>query len=280
MRKFLLLLPVLAFCACNNPEEPKTAAVQGVEKRKAIYIPKVEAGFEGYYSGAFVAEGDEYLDARRITMRIDSVRRGIVYGWSIVAGNEQLFKGPLEKVEDGVVAFVGREPGTDAHDGSFRVRISGDSLRGTWTAFDKSLKQPLKNLALLRRSFRYNPENMLDHAVRGDFMEGSYDRKSDKAEALNEAVFTLNASAQALRPADLENLYKADLEVLRNTIYARHGYSFRNARMRAAFDHSVEWYVPVSSDVTALLTPLELKNIALIKRYEGHAEKYYDSFGR
>ena len=88
-----------------------------------------------------------------------------------------------------------------------------------------------------------------------------------------------NASLSLLETEDVETRYKADLEVLRNAIYARHGYSFRNPRMRALF-HYVEWYIPVSVDVTGQLTETEKKNIALIKRYETHAGKYYDAFGR
>jgi len=38
--------------------------------------------------------------------------------------------------------------------------------------------------------------------------------------------------------------------------------------------------MPVSTDVRAQLTDLEKKNIDLIKRYEEHAEKYYDEYGR
>jgi hypothetical protein len=50
--------------------------------------------------------------------------------------------------------------------------------------------------------------------------------------------------------------------------------------MRCFFDNFVEWYVPVKTDVTAELTDIEKQNIELIKRYEKHADKYYDSFGR
>jgi hypothetical protein len=38
--------------------------------------------------------------------------------------------------------------------------------------------------------------------------------------------------------------------------------------------------MPVSTDVRNDLTDLEKKNIELIKRYEEHAEKYYDEYGR
>jgi pyridoxine 5'-phosphate synthase PdxJ len=75
-------------------------------------------------------------------------------------------------------------------------------------------------------------------------------------------------------------MFKGDLEVLRNSIYARHGYSFRNRKMRYIFDNYTEWYMPVSLNVEKELTEIEKKNIDLLKRYENHAAKYYDEFGR
>ncbi len=41
----------------------------------------------------------------------------------------------------------------------------------------------------------------------------------------------------------------------------------------------VELILENSIDVTNELTDVEKKNIALIKRYEEHAESYYDTFG-
>ena len=52
-------------------------------------------------------------------------------------------------------------------------------------------------------------------------------------------------------------MYQGDLEVMRNSIYARHGYSFRNRRMRFLFDQLVDWYMPVSVNITGELTDLE-----------------------
>ncbi len=49
--------------------------------------------------------------------------------------------------------------------------------------------------------------------------------------------------------------------------------------MRYFFDR-VEWYIPVSVDVTKELTELEKSNIEILKRYENHAATYYDRFGR
>jgi hypothetical protein len=72
---------------------------------------------------------------------------------------------------------------------------------------------------------------------------------------------------------------KADLFVLRNAIYARHGYSFKNQQLRAYFDQQ-PWYIPISTDIKSELTPIEKQNIALLMRYENNAKEYYDAFGR
>lgn len=87
------------------------------------------------------------------------------------------------------------------------------------------------------------------------------------------------ASQRELKPEDVENRMKPDLELMRNEIFARHGYCFKRKEMRQAFE-AEEWYVPDNTDVCSKLTPLEKKNIEMIKRYEQYAEDYGDEFGR
>ena len=101
----------------------------------------------------------------------------------------------------------------------------------------------------------------------------------DTSEYITSDSTKFNASTTLLTTKDVENMYKRDLEVIRNTIYARHGYSFQNREMRYFFDN-LTWYIPVSIDVTKELTDIETKNIKLLKRYEKHAASYYDNFGR
>lgn len=280
-----LLFPLgaaLLLAACHNSDAPKVGAAQSAPKpsKPVVVNPEVIAGIEGFYTGPFEAsEGGDFRTTTRITICIDSVRGNAVYGWSIVGGNRRPFTGTAQHTAS-EWTFTAREPGNDAHDGTFTGRFIDTTLAGTWTAFNTQTKIPQRNFDLVRRHYHYDPTVMLDNGSNVDFNDVTYDEKRDEGEMLSDAVFKLNASTKALKPADVENLYKADLEILRNTIYARHGYSFRNPRIRAAFDHSVDWYLPVSDDVTAQLTPLERQNIALLTRYEAHATKYYGSFGR
>ena len=87
------------------------------------------------------------------------------------------------------------------------------------------------------------------------------------------------ASAKVLGMPDVENLMKNELEIMRNEIFARHGYLFPKKEMREYFENQ-DWYVGVSADIKDQLTSLEKKNIALILRLEHYADEHGDDFGR
>jgi hypothetical protein len=95
----------------------------------------------------------------------------------------------------------------------------------------------------------------------------------------SESISNINSSTKKLKESDIKNLKKIDLEILRNTIFARHGLSFKTKKVRQFFD-DVEWYIPVAANVDNKLTETEKQNIVLLKRFEKYAEDNYDSFGR
>lgn len=282
---FTPALLLLIACGNNNTSTPmvKSDAKTKETKPAAVYGPAVKYGIEGYYTGLFRADTyDESQDVNtnRITVRIDSLDGKNIYGRSIVAGNDRPFTGPYTKNGNTYEANA-KEPGNNKYDGQFTFTLDSKTsvLKGSWEPFDKSTPVKRRSYELEHRTFAYNPslqlsEDMVDMPLPGTFT------KDDRAEIVTTDALQKNASTTLLKTSDVENLYLADLEVLRNSIYARHGYSFRNLRMRELFDHYVSWYMPVSTDVSMQLTEIEKKNIELIKRYEKHATKYYDSFGR
>ena len=69
------------------------------------------------------------------------------------------------------------------------------------------------------------------------------------------------------------------LGYIRNEIYARHGYSFKNKGWRYEFE-GLDWYVPVGIDIRDKLTDVEVANIGLIYEYESYYDDYYDEYGR
>jgi hypothetical protein len=77
-------------------------------------------------------------------------------------------------------------------------------------------------------------------------------------------------SERPIRPGELESLSLGELELMRNEIYARHGWIFRRADLRNYFE-SQPWYRPRSDNayysnrqVEAELSPLERRNLRII----------------
>lgn len=65
--------------------------------------------------------------------------------------------------------------------------------------------------------------------------------------------------------ADVEGLTVSELRIMRNEIFARHGYAFQTDDMRAYFGRQ-PWYTSRSRSVS--LSPVEQYNVQFIKRYE------------
>ncbi|MDP1801356.1 MAG: YARHG domain-containing protein [Bacteroidota bacterium] len=238
----------------------------------------------GFYVGGFIADiKDESklpMYMNKINISVDSIKNDILFGHSVVAGNNRPFKGNILQKENIYTAQV-KEPGDDKYDGVFTFTIDANekTLSGTWTANDKKLPVTKRNYNLKQREFRYDPSKQIVI----DYRIEIYDPHSvgkDVAEIVTSDAAQHNASTETLKKEDVENMYKRDLEIMRNAIYARHGYTFQNRQMRYFFDTEVDWYIPVSTNITKELTELEKQNIKLIKSYEDYASAYYDGFGR
>ena len=66
---------------------------------------------------------------------------------------------------------------------------------------------------------------------------------------------------------DVEYLSPRDLKIMRNEIFARHGYIFKTSDMIQHFSQQ-SWYRPLNNDVTAYLSKIEKENVDFIKMYE------------
>lgn len=77
------------------------------------------------------------------------------------------------------------------------------------------------------------------------------------------------ASMRYLTPDDLKHRTKQELKLMRNEIYARHGYTFQTPELQSYF-HKQKWYEPLHDNeaVVKALTAIERKNVRLIKTYE------------
>jgi hypothetical protein len=118
-----------------------------------------------------------------------------------------------------------------------------DKVKGDW----KPVSLMEETYSLQRKNFSYSPDS------------GTYPQ----------------ASLRLLVDSDVNNAYKEDLQEMRNEIYARHGFCFKNSTWQFQFETS-DWYIPYSVDVTKDLTDIEKKNISLIKKYEKTAKEDED----
>lgn len=242
------LLALALLSSCNSKKPGDQPGSDKKEDTTAAATPAAVAPnpFEkmlGSYVGAF---GDN-----KITLLVTRITADSVAGRSIVGGNDRPFAGTYS-IKGGTWNFHAAEPGDHKDDGVFDFAIDEtrpDTATGTWKPNDA--RRPAKTYALSRKRFEYRTDV-------GDYPD---------------------ASQRLLKPEDVENLMKEDLEFMRNEIFARHGYCFNKKHLRQQFEMQ-DWYVPNTVDIKGFLTDIEKKNIALIKRYEKYAEEYGDEYGR
>jgi hypothetical protein len=274
-----------------------------------------KADLLGNWVGEFIIDTDydenvneeEYIDEeignvdydyfKKITFSIDKIKGSEITGHSIVSGNIQKFKGQVVETPEVFIINV-KEPGNQKTDGEFVMSIKKkDSLlTGSWDALKKvDNKVNRRKLKLAKKIFEYNPNNKIEDRFvdfhKKTIKKVEYDSEDSLGNPIKESyddeqyftttdtIFNINPSTEILKKELVENLSKGDVFVLRNLIFARHGFAFRDKMLRSFFDYH-SWYMPVFSDVTKELTEIEKKNVELLLRYEENAKEYYDHFGR
>ncbi|MFI5205214.1 MAG: YARHG domain-containing protein [Flavobacteriales bacterium] len=261
-------------------EKTETDSVQTIAEETDIDT----SALLGYYVGDFVAdELDEEKDpsySNRINISVNSIKGNKVYGHSVVAGNKRSFEGDITQKKGISLLVEVKEPGDDKYDGEFIFELNRFGAKGEWNAYDKKLAVTKRTYDLKPTAFAYSPATDTLTITGTTLLSDKYYYVNFQGEVVNEEAAKFNASVAELKKEDVENMSAGNLELMRNAIYARHGYSFKNRKMRYYFDKYEGWYIPVTTDVRKDLTALEKKNIDLIKRYEEHAARYYDSFGR
>ncbi|MGG9970786.1 YARHG domain-containing protein [Ferruginibacter sp. SUN002] len=238
----LAILGILAACG-NEPKPPGDSSLNPSTQDAAL------TGTSPGILGSFVGD----FGTNKITLLITKVLKDTIEGRSVVGGNDRPFIGLVTK-KDSVYNIDAREPGDDKNDGAFKIlykESNKDVVVGNWVPYKETPQLKAKQFSLSRKSFVYSKD------------VGIYPQ----------------ASQRLLKDDDVNNLTKWELEVMRNEIFARHGYCFKKKNLRETFEDR-DWYVPHTTDVKNLLSDTEIKNVTLIKKYEKYAEDYGDEFGR
>lgn len=75
-------------------------------------------------------------------------------------------------------------------------------------------------------------------------------------------------SSRLLTEEDIKGFSKSDLRIMRNEIFARHGYIFQDPMLQEHFSR-MSWYTPQQADISQItLSSVEQYNVLFIKRYE------------
>ena len=293
----LLSFSLLFLFNCKKEEPTKNTT----SKTEEATEPEFHKEYYGIYTGDFEGtektkdevDGEVYdlFSVKKLYLKINRITKDSVYGHTTVNGKQRPFRGILN---NDTKSFILDEPGNDKTDGRFEIKLEKDSVKGKWTPFNSSaVKADFKTLKLAKKEFAYNPNLMIspnmeyiDWDTPKEFKE-SYEDEDGKTQYYNssknrvstDAIFNLNASKNKLTEKQLKNLNKLDLEIIKNTVYARHGYNFKNKTFRYFFEAS-DWYVPMSDNVDAELSPIEKENVALLNRFAKYAEDKYESFSR
>lgn len=291
MKKIIVLFSLFIAFGCKKEEKQAVVAndKMTLDENQKLY---------GNWVGDFIvteadslADESDYVYNNKLNLVIKKIENFKAFGQSIVAGNSRPLIGSFSEY-NGEYRFTFNEPGNNSKDGKFTFKIINDTLKGTWTANDRKNKVLSRKFVLTKQNFKYNPNLMLpDDTEYVDWYSEKLDSVKevidDEEETYYEETYRtasdiitkLNASTTLLSENDLKNLKKLELEIIRNTIFARHGYSFKKKSFRQFFD-PVDWYIPVTDDMSGKLTLIEQKNIVLLNRFQKYAEDNYDSFGR
>lgn len=240
--------------------------------------------------GLYLDEGFWWDRSNKINISIDAIKDTLIKGHSVVAGNDRPFEGSIKTHTSPTWYEIKvREPGDNKYDGVFQFKITDNELElvGSWKAYKKIDIQHRK-YRLKKKEFEYDPTIQLQQArpyvnwikkPKQQWSEEMDEWINKEFASATDRIYTINASEKLLSEKDVENLSRGDLTIIRNAIYARHGYSYKHRPLRLFFD-AQPWYIPVHADIRSMFTDIEKTNIELLLRYEKNAAEYYDSFGR
>lgn len=176
-------------------------------------------------------------------------------------------------------------------DGSISEVVS--QIKGVYNTTPLAEKAERQVNTFFKNLFKKMSEDkatMLSVVIKGDNMECKVNPKfmfflgrSQKYERLDVEVTTLNAvvveeedspyvnydwlSERAVTYADVSGKTSQELRIMRNYIFARHGYIFQSPDLAEYFSH-YPWYEPRYNDVSYMLNNLENQNVAFIRGYE------------
>ncbi len=178
---------------------------------------------------------------QKIGIFIQQISATHIQGYSIIGHHQRPFQGRVY-AEDGIYRVTADEPMTNSSDGKFTFVLDPkfpSRITGEWMSQDPKIEA--KQFGLIKRSCEAGRQT-------GDY-----------------------AGSQRTLAGDELQTSPWELSIMRNEIYARHGYSFANKEMAAYFSEK-DWYIPCYINVEKKLTTLEKQNIKRLEKAEKYAK--------
>jgi len=171
-----------------------------------------------------------------LNISITSIAGNIAQGYSIIDGDFSTLKGWL-KTEDNINYAFGMSQENNKDNGyfEFNINLENIELSGSWEPFTGG--ESAKVFSLNKSRFKYQ-------ANAGLYSEASKEKYN------NEMISKFDSD---------------QLKYIKNEIYAKHGYSFKDDSLSLVFS-KFDWYYPVNLDVRHLLTDIELSNLEAIRQ--------------
>jgi hypothetical protein len=262
MKKLLSLLPLLALIGCGPSASEIEAKVRAELKKQQDSLSLLQ---NNSIDLPLMYEGEWNNECQ-----LD-----IYYSISIKRNNNKLFFdinwGHSDEFNDYIINSNGEieaEKIVNNNDGSYTsfFKIKGQSV---------SIKLNLKEKSVLRvdlTSSQNSPSSQILFNCKTILDQDEFFKLEEKYRTGigNEASINglyQQASQVLLSPSDLTSFSRYDLKIMRNEIYARHGYIFETPEMKSYFSQQ-SWYKGQYNDVTSMLSNIEKQNIELIKKYE------------
>lgn len=219
-------------------------------------LTHTEPANNGWYSyNRTVVDGHEWTDARLQAVKLS------VYASSGKINRDELYTAVVNAVK--AKGFSETAPGAD----ETVLTANGGGAKGSQG--DAKLSVTVAKVATatveLRLSLDGTVAPVATETVSDAAEDGSADTQSTApATASDDMAWLCTRLATA---SDVAGMSKADIRIMRNYIFARHGYKFKDQALAQYFSR-YSWYKPSRTDVTSLLNDVEKKNIAFLKARE------------
>lgn len=92
----------------------------------------------------------------------------------------------------------------------------------------------------------------------------------NKEETTSDVGVEMIIFERQLNETDIDNMTKREMSILRNMVYARHGYKFKNEELQEYFS-KFSWYSPITDNASAVyneLSEVEKYNVDFIRKHE------------